>query len=216
MIKIKNNPYRIYLLCGFMLCFLSACDLHEPTTFHENRLTVKEDTYTKSHDTEALTDLHIRAIAKGYDRYGDGSMNITVTYDPQSNINNAVRASENLGIVTSALRDQGIRRIKGDILPFNERGVPSKTLISYRAITAHAPDCDPIPGLEDRKPDVSRDYELGCSTETLFAKQIYRPRDLMGQSGVSAADGRRASNIIDAYRSGEPAEDLEAETISDD
>lgn len=214
----KYNTYRktTVIALGLMLTvFLGACDLHEPTSFHNKRLTVQENNYAKLYDSQRMSNHTFYSIVENYDRYGDGEMQVTVTYDPQSQNNSSSSAFEHLGAVTAMLRDLGIHEVNGSVLPVNDQHAQSQTLIAYRSYKAVMPDCNQMPGLDDRMPDTSTDYELGCSTETIMAKQIYRPKDLMGNAQLDRSDGRRASNVIDAYRSGEPAEALDAETITE-
>lgn len=215
------NQYNTYcnivaaLMGVVMAILLGGCDLHEPTSFHEKRLAVYENNYAKIYDSKTVSARTIYDIVENYERYGDGQMNITVTYDPSSKDNSSFTAVEHLGAVTASLRELGIYDVKGGVMPIHDQGVSSQTLVAYRSYSAVMPDCKQIPGLNDRKPDTSADYEFGCSTETLMAKQVYRPKDLLGNSALGRSDGRRAANVMDTYRSGEPAEALDAETITE-
>ncbi len=216
-IHITNiKRYVTFLFLSFCALGLTGCiDMHEPTSFHQSRLTVQEQNYTKMFDTETVDDREIYQVAADYDRYGIGPVQVSVTYNPDSDSNNSIRAIGELGRIKGLLREQGVKSVTGDILPITDKSTVSKTVVSYVSMTAQAPDCKQIPGLEDRVPDTAKDYELGCSTETLMAKQIYRPRDLLGNAGAGRADARRASNIVDGYRTGESADSLNAETVSE-
>ena len=72
-------------------------------------------------------------------------------------------------------------------------------------------------GFEGQNITVAEEYKLGCTVDTVFARQIARPKDLKGR-GISATttEGRSASNIVDMERSGAPKEALEGETASED
>ena len=64
---------------------------------------------------------------------------------------------------------------------------------------------------------VDQEYKLGCTVDTIFARQIARPKDLNGQGGSGTpTEGRSATNIIDAQRSGALNEPLEGQTASED
>jgi len=86
-------------------------------------------------------------------------------------------------------------------------------MVSFDTVQAQAPsDCTTMPGLE--KNTTTRfidDYKFGCSVETMVARQIARPSDLEGVSGLDDKDGgRRETNIVESYAAGEPQPDLES------
>jgi len=71
-------------------------------------------------------------------------------------------------------------------------------------------------GIDNRDINVEEAYKLGCSTETLFARQIARPKDLKGQGTTDAnTDGRRSANIVEGYRTGVQNESLGGERASE-
>ena len=92
-----------------------------------------------------------------------------------------------------------------------------KALVRYDSYSALPPeDCGPMPGLESTE-DVSFDenYRLGCSVDMLTARQIARPKDLLGrEQQETTSDGRRGSNIVETYRTGTPNEPLEGESAT--
>ena len=103
------------------------------------------------------------------------------------------------------------------ILPVKGSGNISRALVSYDTYAVKVPDdCEMMDGMEDRNVDPDEDYKLGCTRDALFAKQIANPKDLTGRSvDNQTSDGRRAANIVDRYRTGEPNAALEGETVSE-
>jgi len=71
-------------------------------------------------------------------------------------------------------------------------------------------------GIEDRDHRTDLEYKMGCSVETMIARQIARPGDLLGRAPNSVyKDGRRISNQIEGVRSGAMNEPLGGESASE-
>lgn len=197
---------------------ISACsELYSETWVSPNRIQVEEKKVTQEIPVGDLDATALAGLADHYDRHGEGPLELTITYDPKSSSNTAMNASNEASRIVQVLRQNGLHNVHPGILPVNAQGEDSKAVISYMSYDALAPkDCTLMEGVESGA-DLRADegYKLGCSVDTLFARQIARPKDLKGQGVDSTSEGRRSSNIVDYYRSGQPNEPLEGESASE-
>ena len=193
------------LFCMTSLTLLGGCDLDEPTWVNPSRVEVHEEGFKDSFDTSMLDKGTIRAIGVNYYRYGNGPMDVVISYDPQSKTNNRQKADKEARRIETELRRYGVHNMKVSTAAVTSAGDTSKTLISFPALTAKAPqDCGVMPGYADARTEVPnhgegepQGYKIGCTVETMIAKQIARPGDLMGRPGFETdADGRRAEAVI--------------------
>ena len=214
MIKNKYKAIRIVLIST---CFaVSSCAWEEPTHFKQSTMRLEEEKVEHTIAAADLSETSLKALAAHYRKHGDGPLNVTLTYDPKSKVNTAMKASEKASEVAGVLRKEGIHDLNVNILPVQDSETP-QALVSYMGYNALAPeDCTLLPGIENRNVHVDEDYKLGCSVDTIFARQIARPKDLLGQRNGEYTDGRRAANIGDYYRSGAPNEPLNGESASGD
>lgn len=213
---------RIILICGLscLVLPLAGCNLYEEGHITTKRVQVQEKNFSDDVLISDVNDVYIDALASHFYKYGGGAMDVTVTYDPYSRSNTAMMAGDKAADVVAALRAAGVNNLKGGVLPVKDQGDSSHLLVSYLAYTAHAPEgCGDLPGVgsSTRNLEDNPDYELGCSTQTLMAKQIARPKDLLGQGNTDhLTDARGASNVVDTYRAGTPNKSLDGETASDE
>lgn len=214
------RAHRFFLLMigfGFTLSALGGCEaiVHSETKLTNNRVQVEESKLFEDIPVTELDDAYIAALSKHYSRYGDGGVDLSITYDPHSKTNSAMKASDTLARVSKTFERNGVDLASANILPVQGSSNVARALISYQSYNAAAPvDCENLmPGMEHRNIEAEEDYKLGCTVETVFARQIARPKDLQGQAQESlTSDGRRASNIVDGYRTGIPNESLEGES----
>jgi len=213
--------HRYLLLTGLVAgsFMVQGCDkiVHEPTFISENKIQIEEERFFENLALSELDDNYVAALSKHYSRHGDGGVDLRVTYDPQSKSHTAMYASQHLGRLSDRFRKNGVSDVDGMIMPVKGQGDDTRVLLSYNSFTASAPkDCGMMPGYSDRNVNPDPDYKLGCTRDTLFAKQIARPKDLRGNAQDElTTDGRRAANIVGRYRSGEPNAPLEGETASE-
>lgn len=219
----KTGSCKMLTLAGALLAvsLASGCSMHEETKLTQNRVQVKQEHFTEEIPTRLLDQTVLAGLAARYERHGDGPVQISVTYDPGSRTNTAMKAGDEAGRIARTLKAEGLRAdIRPEILPVRDQGEDSMTLISYASYDALAPkDCETLlagynPGT---KVEAEEAYKLGCTIDTLFARQLARPKDLMGQGQDSrTSEGRRAANIGDFYRSGQPNEPLKGQSASGD
>ena len=202
----------------FFICIvgLAACDFHHPTYMTENKIRVERGVQRHDMDVHDFSNTQAKIIAHDYDGAGAGDARLSVTYDPTSPINTAAHARTHLAKALTLLRGNGLSTVMGNIMPVHNSGENSRLLLTYDAYSAHAPaGCGAMSGLNNNVVENDRDYKLGCSRDTLFARQIARPKDLIGQGSIGATtDGRRAANILEPYRAGIPNESLRGESAS--
>lgn len=187
------------------LAQVSACSLDEPTWVNPSRVEVHEEGFTDTFDTSALDTSTLRAIGVNYYRYGNGPMDVTVSYNAHSNKNTKIGASSEARRIETELRRNGVRDLRISTAPNESTGDRSTTVVSFPALTAKAPqDCTVMPGYTDAQTGTPEDaegthkgYAIGCTVETLMAKQIARPGDLLGREGFETnADARRQEAVI--------------------
>lgn len=219
--QIGGFSSRLVLICGVSLLTLplAGCDMYEEGHINTTKIQVQEEQYSDDVPVSEVNEAYIDELASRFYKHGGGQMDVTVTYDPHSKSNTAMRAGDKAANIISALRAAGVNDLKGGVLPVNDQGDAAHLLVSFSSYTAHAPEgCDEATGLGSRskEADLNPDYKIGCSVQTLMAKQVARPSDLLGKDNDDhLTDGRAASNIVDTYRVGAPNKPLEGETASE-
>jgi type IV pilus biogenesis protein CpaD/CtpE len=212
------SGYKILAVLGMLGLMLpvGACTLDEPDHFSASRVQVEEKPYTGTVDVSQFGEGEAAQAAAQYRRYGEGPVELVVTYDPVSARATAMSAADEAARLAQLLRRNGVENVRTNIMPVNDSGERMKALLSYNSYSALPPeDCTLLPGIENRANTPEEGYKMGCSVDTLYARQIARPRDLKGQTGPGEdGDGRRAANIVEVYRSGQPNKPLEGETAS--
>ncbi len=217
--KVLNNKRRFFqstaLVLGVLL--VGGCDMQAPSHVSSKKVQVHQTDYFTNVAASDIDDQYVSALAYHFDKYGDAPLKLTVTYDPQNYRNTAMKASQTGSMLMSSLHEKGIQDVMVDILPIKGLGDEQRVVVSYDAYSAHAPDdCTTMPGIDGgRELEIDPDYRLGCSIQTMMAKQISRPKDLMGQENTDTmTDGRASANIIELYRTGAQNEPLDGESAS--
>ena len=183
---------------------LTGCSVESQSWVNQNRVEIHEDQFTDTFETVKINDATLHAIGDYYYRYGNGDMNVVVTYDPQSKSNTKSRAQSSLAYIESGLLKNGVSRSHSALSPMRGSGDVSTTLINFPALTAASPEgCGMMPGYENPAADIPNNtnidapYKYGCSVESLLAKQVARPSDLLGKQGFETnADGRRQERVL--------------------
>lgn len=219
--KNRKSPLKYMMNAGLAVLSLTlggCMDLYEPTAMNDTRIQVKQEVFNQDVLLSDVNDDYIAYLARHYTKRGGSPMDMIVTYDPQSSKNTAMQAANKAADITSALRnDYGVTNVEAGIMPVLSQGDDARLLVSYDAYSAHAPKgCDGMmPGLSERPLEGDKNYKLGCSIDTLIARQVSRPSDLLGRGNVDRdTDGRSAANIVDTYRTGALNEPLTGESAS--
>ncbi|MGZ9097374.1 MAG: CpaD family pilus assembly lipoprotein [Micavibrio sp.] len=198
---------------------LSACDTiveNNPTQITTTKAETYNDHYALEADTAAIGAGHITEISRHYWAHGETPVQVMVTYDPHSKANTAMRATQEMARITTALRTKSVKNIEADILPVQDSGEISKTLISYDTVHARPPsECGAEMDMDFADHKRGEDYKLGCTIETQISRQIARPKDLNGQDTMDNPDGRKTANALEPYLTGAPNPALSGETASD-
>lgn len=198
-----------------------ACSMDKPswTAGKEQRVELHHGKEATRLSTASANEAALADIVSDYRSSGDGPVELTVTYDPKSKTNTAMKAAEEAARIAAFLRRKGANtEISSDILPVAHSGDRSETVITYNSVTAHAPQgCTAMGGLDGAQTGAHEDYKYGCTIETQLSRQIASPKDIKGREGLSAGetDGRRLSNIVEDYRTGEPNQPLQGESASE-
>lgn len=211
-----SMPYTILAL--IVLCMvITACDLHEDSTLNHTKMRLEESSYAESFDVGNLSEKKMLEIVRHYEKHGDGPLNLTVSYDPQSHNSNAMHAGDEAARITKFLRKSGVANIESGIMPVVNSGSDMKALIAFESYTALGPaGCEGMSGTFNHEEDLNKDYRLGCTRDMLFARQLARPADLKGRRISPTTDGRRVANSTETYRTGVPNEPLTGESATGD
>lgn len=196
-----SNPVRSFAIL-LSLGLLGGCSMNSPTWVNQSRVEVHQDQFTDTFETAKLDEGLIRAIATYYYRYGNGPLNLMVSFDSKSKSNTAARAEAEAQRIAGELRRNGAKDISVQTVALSGTGDKSLTTVTFPAVVAKAPrKCGMIPGYNTPTtvPETAEGpapYELGCTIEALMAQQVSRPADLLGRKGFeSRADGRRQETV---------------------
>lgn len=205
-----RTPFTLLTL-GLSLVSLAACEMYAESRVNDRRMQVREEKLVEEIPTSRLNEATLEGIAQSYSENGRGAMDLTITYDPVSKTNTAMRAGDEAARLSRSLRREGVVDVNTSILPVREQGAESVAIISYSSYkTAPPPNCTLMPGYDKAVLEIDRSYKIGCSLETTFAKQIADPSDLLGDARATPqTDGRRSTNIVEGYRTGAPNKPLE-------
>lgn len=216
--KAISANIRLFLFSLIAFAALSACDMYHKTYVSPNKMQIVETSYSEQVPLGLVNDSYLEVVAGKYDQQGRGPFDLTVAYDPASKENNAARAGAEASKIAGKLARNGIKDMNVSIMPAHEHGETMSVLMSYDSYEARPPeDCGLMAGMEGTQIEADPNYKLGCSVNTILAKQIARPRDLAGIVDESpTSDGRRASKIIEIYRAGSKDQKLEGESASGD
>lgn len=222
---IKNNqPLRVRFVIGAIgllgVMALGGCDtlIYEgnPTQLVTGRAETYRDQFALEKNTAAISDGDISRISRDYWSRGESPLQLMVTYDPHSKTNTAMKASQNAERISGMLRAKSVKNIETEIMPVQDSGDTSTTLIAYDALNARPPsECDRPMDMDFADQSIGEDYKLGCSVHTYVSRQIARPKDLLGQDDMDNWNGRMISNSLDPYMSGTPNAELKGEVASE-
>ena len=193
------------MTCMVLLFSGAACTLDEPTWVNPSRVEVHEEGFRDTFYTDSLDAGTLRAIGVNYYRYGNGPMDVAIAYDPMSKINSKNKAYASLKKIETELRRNGVNNLRISTTPVEGSGDQSTTSVNFPALMAKPPEnCGVMPGFTDAQTNApdnaeggSKGYAIGCTLETLMAKQIARPGDLLGRPGFETnADSLRQERVI--------------------
>ena len=214
--KIKYRKIGLGLVIAGLVPLLAGCSMDRDSQMalaESQKIRLEKSHYNDMVDTASLDQDAIYALADYYTNHGEGPVVLAVTYDPKSRSNTARHATRHATDIAARLQAVNVPVMDVDILPVPGQGDVSKTMIEYSAIFAHEPEgCEAMGGLEGKPTTWDKKYAIGCTINMQMARQIASPSDFLGREGISGGDGRPLSNIISAYRSGEPLPALQGET----
>ncbi len=220
--KQGKKPMKTLLNVGaaFLSLSLVACggiDMYQEGTMSKQRVQVQAEDFKDNMAIEDVNEAYLVALADHYSKYGSGLMDVVVTYDARSYRNTAMKANDKAAEISRTLRTNGVSNLDVSVLPVKSAGDQSRMVVNYDGYVASAPKgcTNLLPGVDGDAVESDKNYKLGCTIETMLARQISRPSDLMGQGVVDpTSDGRAASNIVDGYRTGAQLEPLRGEQAS--
>ena len=187
---------------AFMAFVLTGCvDFPEERTV-STKVDLHEEMVQHIMPSDEVTDAFIASEANAYYRVGHGPVELRVSYDPKSSTYNQHWAKRKAKRMERKLQAAGIQNISADILPIPGTG-SSQTIIRYTAFVPKAPaECEPF-GDQTEFSDPDEDYIVGCTAQSMFARQIHRSADLRDRyptDDPQSAD--RSAAGVDQYRTG--------------
>ncbi len=197
------------------LLSLSACTMTTPSMLNDTPMHLSKTTLMEQVKYSDLNDDVLSALAAHYSKNGMSALDLTMTYNPADTKFDAGEAAHQLRHVKQALAKKNVTNVITQTQSITG-GTPS-LLVSYDMAQIGAPyNCDTMPGLyREKTTRFIEDYKFGCSIDTMMAKQIAHPSDLMGNSDMGIASGRRQASVLDGHLRAEPKEKLEGVDRSD-
>lgn len=195
------------ILSLIAIAALPACARQStPSMMNTSRVQVVPETTLGEIPANRITDGYIASLADQYQRYGAAPLQLTLAYDPDDKSYSAMKAFNTLADVKARLRQRGVTNVSAETVKSD--GTEPVLMVSYDSVTAAAPaGCRNMPGFDDGlTTEKIGDYRFGCSVDTLLARQVYRPGDLLGNAASDPIDGRRAANTVEYYRQVTPEE----------
>ncbi|MCM2344168.1 MAG: CpaD family pilus assembly protein [Alphaproteobacteria bacterium] len=191
------------MVCGLTLSACAQIDM--PSHVSQQRPQLVTENYSSNYVVADLGPAQFDEMAARFGRHGSGTLEVIVGYDPHSKKNTAMKATDQLHRVLGELSQRGVRNVKGSILALDNSGDQSEMMIGYKSVNAEGPaDCEMMPGYDNSQAQTDYDYKLGCTVNTLIARQVAHPEDLGGRAVPVEADGRRTGAMVEPYRSGQP------------
>jgi type IV pilus biogenesis protein CpaD/CtpE len=222
--RIQKNAHRTMMLAGAgvaALLLLGACDTivnNNPTAMvSPGGIETYKNEVALELETAALDAGQLEQVSRHYWAHGDTPLLMSVTYDPHSKTNTAMKATQESARLKKLLGQQGTDNVQVDIMPVQNSGDISKTIITYDAVNARGPsECGDVK-IDRNFTDWERvpDYKLGCASENYLAKQIARPKDLHGNDVMDITDGRLQANTVELTKSGKANPPLKGESASE-
>lgn len=188
---------------------LTGCDMNAPTHITENPIRLESGTFYEEMPLSMVGSDVVARAGETHARQGTGALEVTVTYPPGPGASQQAQAQA--AKLAADLRKAGATYVTATTLPVADPRGPL-VVISFPTVTALPPqDCESMPGAGGRLLELDRQYQFGCETRTVLARQIARPADLAGRGGLSPADGQSQAVIVARRRTGEPAEPIQAQ-----
>lgn len=181
--------------------FMSYEQRH-PLTLQQREHTLPLLVGAGAHDLTSGDRMALSGFVQSYASQGEGSLRIRV---PQGSLN-ANAANSALGDVHDVVAQAGgnPRSIRVERYQVGNPQAHAPIMVIYDRLEAVTNECgtwsDPFaPALEQ-----SDYYNFGCASQANLGAMLADPRDLVRPRGVGYPDAARRSEVLAAYRRGEP------------
>ena len=173
-----------------------------PSMMNQNRAELVEQSVLDRQDLELVDEAYLNLLAEQAYKYGEGPVELTVTYDPTSKNFTAMKAINAAEGIADELNKKGLTNLTTQTLPVE--GQKPALMVAFDTVGVQPPSsCGEIPGMYDYNTTGNLErYRIGCAIETNLARQIARPADLKGNDALEPRDGRTNTNVIDAHEAG--------------
>ncbi len=195
-----NKNFGLLLLMSGALVVTACAPQSTPSMMNTSRVSVVPETHLLQVPVAEVTDGYLYRVSTDYERFGASTIQMSLGYDPANKKYGAMQAFNDLSKFKGRLNKLGIQNVSAETV--KSEGATPTLMISYDTVSAVGPaGCRNMPGFDDGLTTAEiGDYKFGCSTETMLAKQIYRPADLLGNAASDPGDGRRSANNVEYYR----------------
>lgn len=197
---------KIYLgtiAAALSVALLAGCNMTTPTQVTANKIEIRKTARTETLDILQADAARAEIVAAAYKKNGTGPMSVTVSYLDGDRAGVKRRGDA----FRQHLKKSGVRNVDINYVTISDRTRAGKVVLSWLATVASAPDeCNRrLPGLHGAEDLQSvKQYSYGCEILNATAKQVSRPADLLGRSGVPEEEAMRAGELVNDYRSGVP------------
>lgn len=195
----KITP-KFLSLMAVVSCLCACAPQSTPSMMNTSLPRLSDETALLQIPAENVSEGYLYKISSDYERFGQGEMQLTLVYDPSSKTYTKMDAFKDMASHKETLARLGVRNLKGEVLEASN--IAPTFMIAYDSVKALGPDgCRNMPGFDDglTTREIGQ-YRFGCTTDTMLARQIYRPSDLRGVGDADPADGRRSVNNAEYYR----------------
>lgn len=190
-------------LCALSAIGMTACNQYKKSWTNTEPAQVSEEIFNQHIPQSEFDTFNPKPYAQHYSRHGDGGMDIAILYDANSKTYTSINASYDAAQMASSLRKAGVDTVRSSVVA--RENIEPKAVISYYGYDISAPpNCTKMPGYEGAL-EMDKEYDIGCTVDTLITKQVSHPKDLLGQTyPETREDGRRIVNSNETYHDGTP------------
>lgn len=209
--RLMSLAAAVSTLLALAACSGDGVDVTTPSQMHIGKIEVQEQTVTEKLPASHVDLQAVSAVARRIQRGGNKDVSMTAPYLPGAAGAMATTARS----YAKAFAGEGVPRMAVTLVAADAPHAQD-IIVAYRALKAAAsPDCKTLPG-ENGTEDINgfEGYKYGCSTQSVEAKMVADPADLLGKASVQDNDSRRTGPIIEPYKAGTPNQELKGMNAS--
>lgn len=182
----------------------------------ESKIRVEQNKSVQEIPVAQIHTAMLDQMALNYVRNGGDTIDLTLTYNPENSGNPDLVARQKAFEIADYMESRQNITVKPYTIPV-KNSAEMIAVFSAMNYTAHPPEgCDVMSGFNDKSHNIQDDYQYGCTVQTVIARQIARPKDLLGTArDANTTDGRAVVNSLQEMRAGVVNEMLEGQTATE-